>query len=380
MPPAFLSYLRADGIILPPEDSKSEYEASIDGAVGEGEDDDESDPSAAWAKTHAHIKASIQELAGSVMPKLNWSAPKDATWISATNSMECTTPNDIYLLLKSSDFIVHDLEQAFDGCVDQQQGSSPILEGNAGLGRSGQATEASQDIPYYLTLRKTIPAYNTSMEFRCFVRDRILLCMCQRDLNYYDFLRPMLPHLRNLIQEFFAQTLATSFPDPNFVFDVYIPSPQTKVWLTDINPWAPRTDPLLFSWLEILDMPSGMWNSEDQESSSDESEEGQPNSDGVEHHQRLDNNEDQNEGISVDIEAMFTPEFRVVNRDDPEAYSFNTPQYSAHKLPKDVFDASVEGEAGLRDFMGTWRELVKQQEQEKGTQHDDNIEIEDREN
>jgi len=52
-----------------------------------------------------------------VVPKLDWSAPKDATWISATNSMECRTPNDVYLL-KSSDFITHDLEQAFDGCED----------------------------------------------------------------------------------------------------------------------------------------------------------------------------------------------------------------------------------------------------------------------
>lgn len=52
-----------------------------------------------------------------VVPKLDWSAPKDATWISATNSMECRTPNDVYLL-KSSNFITHDLEQAFDGCED----------------------------------------------------------------------------------------------------------------------------------------------------------------------------------------------------------------------------------------------------------------------
>ena len=54
-----------------------------------------------------------------MVPKLNWSAPKDATWISLKqNSMECNTPNDIYLLLKSSDFITHDLEHAFDGCAE----------------------------------------------------------------------------------------------------------------------------------------------------------------------------------------------------------------------------------------------------------------------
>ena len=69
---------------------------------------------------------------------------------------------------------------------------------------------------------------------------------------------------------------------------------------------------------------------------------------------------------NIDQESfLFTPEFRLVNRDDPEAYSFNTPQYSAHKLPRDVVDASADGEAGLREFMGTWREIVARQEREE---------------
>ena len=64
------------------------------------------------------------------------------------------------------------------------------------------------------------------------------------------------------------------------------------------------------------------------------------------------------------------PEFRLVRRDDPEAYTFNTPQYSAHKLPKDVVDASLnasadgEGGAGLREFMTQWRDIVARQEGE----------------
>jgi hypothetical protein len=39
------------------------------------------------------------------------------------NSMECATPNDIYLLLKSSDFVTHDLEHAFDGCEEEEEES-----------------------------------------------------------------------------------------------------------------------------------------------------------------------------------------------------------------------------------------------------------------
>lgn len=74
---------------------------------------------------------------------------------------------------------------------------------------------------------------------------------------------------------------------------------------------------------------------------------------------------------NIDQEQIFTPEFRLVNRDDPEAYSFNTPQYSAHKLPRDVVDASAEGEAVLREFMGTWREIVARQEREEREEGED---------
>ena len=76
---------------------------------------------------------------------------------------------------------------------------------------------------------------------------------------------------------------------------------------------------------------------------------------------------------SDEEEDIFTPEFRLVNRDDPEAYAFNTPKYSAHKLPKDVVDASVDGPAGLQEFMGTWREIVRRQEDEDTANEAPNI-------
>ena len=74
--------------------------------------------------------------------------------------------------------------------------------------------------------------------------------------------------------------------------------------------------------------------------------------------------DDEDMGESSDDEVEKVDEglkFRLVNRDDPEAYSFNTPQYSAHKLPKDVVDAGVEGPAGLSDFMERWRDIVRNQ-------------------
>ncbi|KAF2688564.1 D123-domain-containing protein [Lentithecium fluviatile CBS 122367] len=326
LPAAFLAYLRADGIVLPPEDGDdsptwSDSDSGIfSGADNEADDDADADadPSIAWRDTHEAIANVIEELGGKVAPKLNWSAPKDATWIAATNSMECRTPNDIYLLLKSSDFVTHDLQHAFDDTADAEA-----------------AVDADDAVPYHLVLRKWI-TLNPAVEFRCFVRQRKLIAICQRDLNHFDFLFAMQDKLRQTIQESFDIRLRDTFPDPNFTFDVYIPPPHDRVWLVDVNPWAQRTDPLLFSWLELLTLPVP----------------------------ELPELED-------DVIEMWTPEFRLVGRDDPEAYGFTTPQYSAHKLPKDVVDASRGGEGNLREFALQWQEAQKLAEQQRTEDSED---------
>lgn len=332
----FLDYLRSDGIVLPAEEDANEADSDDpDNNISAYSNEEEGpDPAAAWLDIHQTVKCIIAELDGSIVPKLNWSAPKDATWISATNSMECRTPNDIYLLLKSSDFVTHDLEHAFDDCEsDHDDGYD-------------DETAISPRIPYHLVLRKTIPSMTTSLEFRCFVRARHLLCISQREVTYYAFLADLKPALLQLIQKFFESKLQKTFPDANFVFDVYVPLPQGRVWLIDINPWAPRTDPLLFSWLEILEMTGG--------------EQGGA---AVNHESEEDN--DTNESLTDDSEDefVFEPEFRLIRKDDPEAYNFNTQQYSAHKLPKDVVDASAN-EAGIRDFLQQWRQIIAAQERE----------------
>ena len=349
-----MDYLRADGIILPPDpEAPSQTQDDDDTWADEGENGD--DPSADWPEIHARIRSTITELGGRVHPKLNWSAPKDATWIVATNSMECTSSDDVYLLLKSSDFVTHDLDQAFDGCADEA-GGTPPANGHA----SGAPSLTNDDIPYHLVLRKSIPALITSMEYRCFVRRRHLVGITQRELKHYDFMPEVVPILRALILEFFERELATTFPDDSFVFDVYVPRPKSdgRVWLIDINPWAPRTDPLLFSWLELLQMPEppeprvlrmgavppvtqveeGVFRVHINGAGTD------PPTNGS-----LDESDVEDE---VDEDAY--PEFRVVERDDPENYSFNSPSYSAHKLPLDVVAAGMDGEGGIRDFLSRW--------------------------
>ncbi|KAF2744520.1 D123-domain-containing protein [Sporormia fimetaria CBS 119925] len=323
LPQAFLDYLCADGIVLPPEDDDraewSDTDSGIfSGVEGEQDEDEADDPSVNWRDTHAAIEDVIEELGGKVTPKLNWSAPKDATWIAPTNTMECRSPSDIYMLLKASDFIMHDVEHAFDDTEEVKDEEVPR-------------------IPYYLVLRKWFEL-NPSVEFRCFVRNRKLIALCQRDLNHFEFLFKQQDQLRNAIQQFFDKHLKDSFPDPNFAFDVYVQPPHDRVWLIDINPWSVRTDPLVFSWLELLTLPEPV--------------------------DPVDDGDDE-------VEEVFVPEFRLIRKDDPEAYNFSTQQYSAHKMPKDVVDASRNGGAELREFTEQWKEAQRLAEQQQAEDSED---------
>ncbi|TID20038.1 gb [Venturia nashicola] len=347
----FLNYLRADGIILPEDDDDppvtwSDNDSGVFSSETETDDTDganegEADIAAQWRHVHTNIKATIKELGGNVVPKLNWSAPKDATWINAGNSMECRSPGDVYLLLKSSDFVTHDLGHAFDDCVDD--GTTP-------------------EIYYHLALRKTVQL-NPSLEFRCFVRNREILGICQRDQNHFEFLFEMQDKLRERIQDFFQKRLKHTFPDPDFAFDVYIPPPHERVWLIDVNPWALRTDPLLFSWLELLTMPGPSTTS----SQTREPEKVRLQIRKEDHAPAESNSpvQEREDGESSDEEEeIWTPEIRLIRSDDPEAYSFSTQKYSAHKLPKDVVDASTGGEGQLREFAQQWKELLEKQKEQ----------------
>jgi len=311
--PDFLAYLRADGIVLPADeeqittlDSDSEDEDSS----GEGE----SCPTLKFPELHQKIKDTIAELGGRVYPKLNWSSPKDATFMTANNTAECRTPGDIYLLFKSSDYITHDLEHAFDDCVDGQSDKEEITTAN---------------IPYFLVLRKWFQL-NPSMEFRCFVRGRRLLAVSQRELNHFEFLESMKRELLSCIREFFNENLKHTFPNDNFVFDVYIPftdqEERRRTWLIDINPFAPRTDPVLFSWVELLELPYG---------------------------------------DVTDGDGPRPVELRLVKKGDPEAYAFASPQHSASKLPREVVQAGLRGDEAIWEFAVRWKEIVGKMEDGK---------------
>jgi len=380
--PEFVQYIREDGIILAdddgaePEDDEWEMAPNTLRPQVEELDSDDSDsdddeperlpPNQRFPELHQLIKDKIMELGGEVAPKLNWTAPKDAVWISPhQNTIKCTCPNDIYLLLKSSNFITYDLEHAFDDCTPTQ-----LLSTSSGATTaSGAALSSFKPV---LVLRSYFNPH-TAMEFRCFVKHRNLVGISQRDLNYYEFLEPLKEHIVAKISQLFNSKIRYTFPDGNFVFDVYIPEgedePLSRARLIDINPWAPHTDSLLFGWSELLEMEvpgpilgvAGGGGDQYEQSLVSET---------VRLHlarpgetfsaQALDDlGDDLDSTDDDDDEEDFVPELRLIEKSDPAAYNFSSPQYSAHKLPRDVVDASTAGEGGMRDFMQKWREMTE---------------------
>jgi hypothetical protein len=275
--------------------------------------------------------------------------------------MKCTSANDVYILLKSSSFISHDLDHAFDDTVPAPTPSTGTTTTTNNT--TNPNPNHNPDFKPVLVLRTFFNPL-PSLEFRCFVKSRTLIAISQRDLNYYAFLDALRLQIAQRAQELFRKMRFT-FPDGNFVFDVYIPEADyddasdddgQRAWgerkvlgrarLIDVNPWAPRTDTLLFDWGELLGR-----------------EVARPLLGSVEGLQEEEEDEEE-ESLTTDGEEEDTeePEVRLVEHDDPAAYNFSSPQYSAHKLPKDVVDASLAGQGGIREFAQRWQRITEGRE------------------
>jgi len=224
LPTDFVEYLSSDGVCLPACAKKVSScmndDASDDDSYNSSSNDDEDDSDEDGSNTgikkynFPELTSQIQEALstlsgpnnnlGVIMPKLNWSSPKDATWMNC-GSLKCTKVGDIYLLLKSSDFIVSDLEFSVDDCLDDDDTASvkqdgveevnDMIEGisitkesndHSDKGAAASTIKAttekvistnanascsdtkSNEFEYELVMRKWCNLH-PSMEFRCFV-------------------------------------------------------------------------------------------------------------------------------------------------------------------------------------------------------------------
>lgn len=261
---SFISYLKQDGVFLPrslqttnreeedtfSEDSNAEYcrrelehfkkqfnidvEQEDNGVEEEEEDrEQEEEEVPEFPQIQNAIQECIDEYEGAVFPKLNWSCPRDAQWIlSESKLLKCTTVADVFLVLKSSQFIVHDLENAYANVMDNGEKVKPVL-----------------------VCRKWYDL-EQSMEFRCFVKSGNLVAISQRNtLQYFEFLKnERYSFIETLLKEFWNEYIRDIFPLSNYTVDLYIQRnkadlKKSRVFIVDFNVYAEPTNPLLFeSW------------------------------------------------------------------------------------------------------------------------------------
>jgi len=239
LPGEVLDYLREDGqLVLPKEcneesyDGKEEdYEDFGDTNWSDGGESEDENVQKSFPEFSLKVQNVLKDFGGEVFLKLNWSCPKDATWVAFNNSMKCSSLSQLYLLLKSSDFVAHDLTMPFSGCEDIDQADSVTVS-------------------YSLVIRKWVEV-NPGTEFRCWVSGGELVAVCQRDTsNYYPYLAREEESIKQDIQSFFHEHIKHKFKLDNFVMDVTRPR-KDKIILVDFNPWGDTTDSLLFTWEEL---------------------------------------------------------------------------------------------------------------------------------
>ena len=262
LPQTVLEYLRSDGgIVLPIEcdndkldDSNSEVwsEEVAENMENENCESDEHIIRPSFPEFAHNIRLALANLGGAVIPKLNWSTPRDASWMGFANSLKCTTLSEIILLLKSSEFVMHDLTQPYKACDDIN-------------------VPTKDDSTYVLVLRRWSNKLNPGTEFRCFVKNQRLFAVCQRDnTQHYKHIKDDKESIQRDIQTFYDEYVLSKLNDlcskksciklsyqPDFVFDV-IRKRKDLVRLVDFNPFGSTTDPLLFEWEELHNMDKDM--------------------------------------------------------------------------------------------------------------------------
>ncbi|KAF8340548.1 cytoplasmic protein [Cantharellus anzutake] len=240
LPSNFREYLLSDGVTLPKGSENALQTSTLSDDELSGDEElsmsTEISPIYEFPELDAKIREIIDEYTA-VFPKLNWTSPQDASWVLVPSSpLKCTSPADVYLLLKSSDFIIHDLEpeRVFEGCGLDIQANVPSYE-------------------LELVLKKWYPVEGPR-EIRCFIRDGRLIALCQRDPNFFDFLNEpsTFEQIRQTALRFWTEKVKDTWTgSPNYVVDIYLTRDLSNAHIMDFNPYAQRTDPILFTYQEL---------------------------------------------------------------------------------------------------------------------------------
>jgi len=238
LPDSVCEYLLSDGVVLP-DGKNCEYRDTTSVAADAGDKEDwenEAEECSLVAPSFPNFEKEliqcIEALGGSVFPKLDWSSPKDATWISFDRTLRCHSVRDIFILLKSSDFVTHDLTIPFEHCADIPD-------------------SLAQSVTHHLVLRQW-QDISAESEFRCFVQNNVVVAISQRHLGiHFPHLIVQKEMICSDILHFYHTSIEGKFADLDFTFDIWHKCREDIV-LLDFNPFGPLTDSLLFSWNELM--------------------------------------------------------------------------------------------------------------------------------
>ncbi|KAJ3537029.1 hypothetical protein NM688_g6748 [Phlebia brevispora] len=297
----FYNYLNSEGVFLPEGSEDVPPASTISDNEDEGEEEaEEQETTFAFPDLDAKIREVICNY-GAVFPKLNFSSPRDAAWmLPASSPLKCVSPADVYLLLKSSDFVLHDIDkdQLFEAC------------------------DGDTDMPEYeleLVLRKWYPV-DRSRELRCFVRRESLIGISQRDPNFYDFWNDQATQAKviDAITKFWEENIKGKWEQTggNYIFDFLLTRDLSRGHIIDFNPYWSHTDPLLFTYNDLLQLLMHSVSEND-----------------------------------------FMPEFRVIDSRRHPAANRNAPTHQHNMVPLEALALS-EGRT-IEEFAGIWQNELR---------------------
>ncbi|KAH9889813.1 D123-domain-containing protein [Cubamyces lactineus] len=320
--PAFREYLDSDGVFVPEGAEDVPAESTLSDDEDAADEDESTDEPARFAfpELDARIREAIADY-GAVFPKLNFSSPRDAAWmLPASSPLKCMSPADVYLLLKSSDFVQHDLnpELVFDGC-------DPV-----------PTPESSTAYELELVLRKWYPV-DRARELRCFVRQENLIGISQRDPNYYDFWneRETQEKVVNAVTTFWENHIKGKWKQTrgDYTFDFLLTRDLSRGHIVDFNPYLPRTDPLLFTYEELHDLLLARTSS------------------------------------APDAEAgARVPELRVVDSPSHPAASRNAPAHQHNMVPIEAL--AMSSGRDVQEFASMWQDEIRKTMEDRDSDDD----------
>ncbi|WVO18590.1 hypothetical protein L204_106309 [Cryptococcus depauperatus] len=312
----FMRWLEADSIFLPEGSERSQPKHNLESerlrSDSNASDDSESSvpPVYHLPRLNQAIREAIEKYGGAVFPKLNWTSPKDAAFIlpqTSTGPLHCSSPADVYLLLKSSDFISHGVDNL-----------------TAYSGTNNESLIGLSTRPKIELVLKKFENLNSAGEIRCFIRNRTLIGITQRDMNFYNHLQSEDTQLKicQTAREFFEDEIRENYEGgDDYVFDLYLSPNFQHATIIDFQPYRPSTDALLFTYEELLRLlllaPSP-----------------------------------ENDHSSVHL-----PTLRVIDSMTHPAATRNAPAYQSNMLPLEMMEMS-QGR-NMAEFKEAWEDAIR---------------------